>query len=126
MRPAAATDRVFVRDFVMPASIGAYGRERGARQRVRFNVDVEVARIERTARDMRDVFSYDLVLDAIRLILGHGHVALVETLAEQVAAAVLHHPRVEKVDVRIEKLDMIEGTLGVAITRTRADASALR
>ena len=126
VRPAAATDRVFVRDFVVPASIGAYGRERGARQRVRFNVDVEVGRIDRTARDMRDVFSYDLVLDAIRLILGRGHVALVETLAEQVAAAVLQHPRVEKVDVRIEKLDMIEGTLGVAITRTRADAPAPR
>jgi dihydroneopterin aldolase len=71
------------------------------------------------------VFSYDLVLDAIRLILGRGHIAFVETLAEEIAAAVLHHPRVEKVDVRVEKLDMIDGTLGVAITRTRSDGSVL-
>ena len=122
----AATDRVFVRDFIAHASIGAYGRERGAPQRVRFNVDVEVARIDHVARDMRDIFSYDLVLDAIRLILERGHVGLVETLADEVAAAVLQHGRVVRVAIQVEKLDMIDGALGVAITRTRADLAPSR
>ena len=120
----AAVDHVFVHDFVLPAYIGAYGRERGEPRRVRFNVDVEVQRLAHDVRDMRDVFSYDLVLDAIHLVTGRGHVALVETLAEDVARLVLAHPRVAGLSIRVEKLDMIEGTLGVLLHRRRADIAA--
>ena len=87
------TDRVFVRDLVLPISIGAYDFERNRTQRVRFNVDVDVRRASHPAEDMRDVFSYDLIVDAIRLILSRGHVDLVETLAERIADALLDSSR---------------------------------
>ncbi|MGO9006879.1 MAG: (5-formylfuran-3-yl)methyl phosphate synthase [Beijerinckiaceae bacterium] len=115
-----ATDRVFVHDFVLPVSIGAYNFERDITQKVRFNIDVEVKRTGRQAEDMRDVFSYDVIVDAIRLILSRGHVALVETLAEQIADALLAHPRVIAVTIRVEKLDVVEGCVGVELTRERA------
>jgi dihydroneopterin aldolase len=114
-----ATDRVFVRDFVLPMSIGAYRREHGAHQRVRFNVDVLVGRPAKTPADMRDILSYDIVMDGIRLIAAR-HVDLAETLAERVAAMVLAQPRAVKVTVRIEKLDVGPAIVGVEITRERA------
>ncbi len=113
------TDRTFVRDFVLPVRIGAYARERERPQRVRFNVDVEVHRPSHAAEDMRDVFSYDVVTDGIRMIVAHEHIALLETLAERVATLVLANDRVVRVTVRAEKLDVGPGAVGVEITRER-------
>jgi dihydroneopterin aldolase len=74
---------------------------------------------------MRDVFSYDLITDGIRLLTGSGHVGLVETLAERIASMVLAHPRVAKVMVRVQKLETGSGTVGVEIERTRSAARAM-
>jgi dihydroneopterin aldolase len=117
------TDRVFVHDLVLPVLIGAYDFERGKTQRVRFSVDVDIRRAAHHAEDMRDVFSYDVVVDAIHLILSRGHVDLVETLAERIADALLAYPRVCRVIARVEKLDVIAGRVGVEITRERAAQS---
>ncbi len=118
-------DLVFVDDLVLPVFIGAYARERNAPQNVRFAVTASVMRSGRTAEDMRDVFSYDLITDGIRLLIGSGHVALVETLAERIAAMVLGHPRVIKVVVRVVKLETGSGTVGVEIERTRTAARSV-
>src|SRR5262249_58990779 len=53
-------------------------------QSVRFNVDVGILRSSHVAEDMRDVFSYDVILDSIRMIVAQEHIALVETLAERI------------------------------------------
>jgi dihydroneopterin aldolase len=113
----AEADRIFVHDFVLPVRIGAYAHERDKTQSVRFNVDVKVRRAEHLAEDMRDVFSYDLITDSIRVIVAQEHIALVETLAERVAALVLTHPRVTSVTVRVEKLEVGPGAAGVEIVR---------
>ena len=118
------TDRIFVHDLVLAISIGAYDFERDRTQRVRFNVDVDVRRAGHHAEDMRDVFSYDLIVDAIRLILSRGHIDLVETLAERIADALLAHPRVDRAKIRIEKLDVVEGSVGIEIKRERQAQSA--
>ena len=121
-KPADA-DLVFVRDLVLPVAIGAYGHEHGHTQRVRFNVDVEVARVA-GPDDMRGVFSYDVVMDAIKMILASGHVELVETMAERLAASILPHERVRAVTVQIEKLDVAPGAVGVRIRRERPPETA--
>ena len=113
-------DHVFVRDLVMPVEIGAYGFERGHAQRVRFNVDVEVYRVA-GPDDMRMAFSYDVIMDGIKIILASGHIELVETIAERLAERVLSHERVHAVGVEVEKLDVVApGAVGVRIRRERA------
>jgi dihydroneopterin aldolase len=68
---------------------------------------------------MRDVFSYDIVTDGIRVLVAHEHFAFVETLAERLAASIVAHPRVASVTVRVEKLEVGPGGVGVEITRER-------
>jgi dihydroneopterin aldolase len=118
-KDGTATDRVFVRDLTLPVRIGAYAREREKPQRVRFNVDTKVLRTGHAVEDMRDVFSYDLVTDGIRMIIAQEHIPFVETLAERIAGLVLAHPRVTGVTVKVEKLDVGPGAVGVEITRER-------
>ena len=105
---------------------GAYARERTTPQRIRCAVEAVVIRPPRQIRDMRDVVSYDLIIDGIRMLVQSGHIALLETMAEQVAAMVLAHPLVVKVNVKLEKLDTGSGIVGVSIERVRAAADTAR
>ncbi|MCI0467746.1 MAG: dihydroneopterin aldolase [Beijerinckiaceae bacterium] len=114
------TDRIFVHDLVLPCAIGAYDFEREQAQNVRFNIDVDVHRAERQFDDMRGVFSYDVIIDAIKIILGRGHVDLIETLASGIADEILRYPCAVRVCVRAEKLDVVRGTVGIEIKRERA------
>lgn len=116
-----ATDVVHLRDWVLPVRIGAYAREEQRPQSVRFDVQAKVARMSGPVQDMADVFSYDIISDAIRMLTEDRHVAFVETLAERIAALVLAHRRVVSVCVSVEKLDVGTGTVGVTIERRRDD-----
>ncbi|PPD42901.1 MAG: dihydroneopterin aldolase [Methylocystis sp.] len=115
---AGDTDAVFLHDYVVPMEVGAYAHEYGHTQRVRFNVDADVTRVE-ISDDMRAVFSYDVIMDAIKMILAGGHIAMVETIAERLAETVLLHERVRSVTVQVEKLDVAPGAVGVKIRRER-------
>jgi dihydroneopterin aldolase len=117
-------DRVFVHDFVVSASVGAYGYERNTPQRVVFDVEAVVRRAVSHSDDMRDILSYDVILDSIRLAVGHGHVQFVETLAEEVAASVLRHSRVRSIRVSVRKIDVIDGAVGIEIHRERVSGAA--
>lgn len=113
----ADPDRIFVHDFVLPVRIGAFDREHDAPQRVRFNIDARIARPAQVPERLHEVFSYDLITDGIRTIVAQGHIHLVETLAERIAASVLSHPQIQSVTVRVEKLEVGPGSVGVEITR---------
>ena len=115
-----ASERIFVRDFVLPVRIGAYNHEKGAPQKVRFDVTAELEPRQTTARNMDDVLSYDLIIDGIRRIVAEGHVDLVETLAERIGALVLQEPRALRVTVRVEKLELGPGGAGVELVMQRA------
>lgn len=122
---ATGANRVFVHDLVMPVSIGAYRGEKGVPQRVRFNVDAFVRRARHAPADMRDVLSYDLITDGIARLVAAGHVDLVESLAERIATMVLAEPRVVRVVVRVEKLDVGPAVVGVEIIREKAEGATV-
>jgi dihydroneopterin aldolase len=120
---ASSPDRIFVRDYVIDANIGVYAEEKGVTQKVRLTVDASLAPHVRSHDDlMSEVPSYTDILDAIAEITGGGHINLVETLAERIAAHCLRDSRIVSVSVRIEKLE--RGPVrGVEITRTRGGAA---
>ena len=118
--PTLGTDKIYIRDFVLPVEIGAYSFEHGHTQKVRFDVTADVLRLTTNPEDMRHVVSYDIIMDGIRTIVARGHVQLSEALAEQIAAHVLEDPRVMRVTVRVEKLELGPGGVGVEIERKRA------
>lgn len=120
-KPAAPLDRIFVRDLVVECHIGAYEEEKGVKQRVRFSVEMAILPSRRRNHDdVNSAVNYDLIVDAIRMATSTGHVHLVETLAERIAARCLSHRRAVKVKICIEKLDRLEGaSVGVEIERSK-------
>ncbi len=110
-------DRISLRDHVVEAEIGAFQHERGRRQRISFDVVVEVLP-SALDDDVDHVLSYDTIVEAIAAELERERINLLETLAERIAARLLGEPRAERVYLRIQKLDLGPGALGVEIVRS--------
>lgn len=116
----APHDRIFLRDHVAEVEIGAYPEEFGVTQRLRFRVDLEVRRRADAFSDELDsVVSYDLIFEAIRALGDGPRMRLLETFAERLAERLLTSSRVLSARIRIEKIDRIDGALGVEIERRR-------
>jgi dihydroneopterin aldolase len=114
-------DRISLRDHIVEADIGAFQQERGHRQRLRFNVVVEVRPVTEPLMDDVDrILSYDRITEAIAAELAAERLNLLETLAERVADRILAEPAAMRVFIRIEKLDVGPYALGVEIARSRA------
>ena len=112
-------DCIFVMDWVIDCNIGVYAEEKGVTQKVRLTVDAYLAPHVRAARDDMDtVPSYTDIIDAVNAITSGGHINLIETFAEDIAARCLADPRIDALRIRIEKLE--RGPVrGVEIFRTR-------
>ena len=117
--------QVFVRGLELQARLGVYAHEKVGPQRIRVHIDLAVvdesAAIGIGPDDLARVVNYERVVHAAREAVARGHVLLVETLAETIAAAALEDPRVRTARVSIEKPDAFADTetVGVTIERTR-------
>jgi 7,8-dihydroneopterin aldolase/epimerase/oxygenase len=112
---------IFVRDLVVPCSIGIYPREKGLRRRVRVNAELSVDETISGSDEFPKVVNYETIVAGIKAIAEAGHINLVETLADRVATLCLTDRRVASVRVVIEKLDVYPETesVGVALERKR-------
>ena len=112
---------VFVRDLLIPALIGVHKHEKDGQQNIRINLDMEIPEAEHSIKDrLSDVVCYEEIVDGIREIVNAGHINLVETLAEKIAARVLVDQRIERVRVKIEKLDIFADASSVGIEIERS------
>jgi len=112
---------VFIRNLELPAQIGVWRHEHGKQQPVRINVDLAVEDLIDLGDDLTKVVDYGVIEDKIRAIIGEGHIRLIETLAERIAAACFDDERVKTARVRVEKLHALPNaeSAGVEIERTR-------
>jgi dihydroneopterin aldolase len=117
----AAGYTVTVRGLVLMCSIGIRRREREQRQRVRVSVDlVATAEAAFPCDDRRRVINYEKVIAAIREIARSGHIDLCEGFAERICTVCLADPRIERVRVWVEKLDVFSDAEGVGAMLERA------
>lgn len=115
----AESYRVFVRDLVVPCSIGIYLREKGLRRRVRVNAELVIEEPISGNDDFSEAVNYETVVAGIKSIAEAGHVNLVETLADRIATLCLADRRVASVRVVVEKLDVYPDAESVGVTLER-------
>ncbi|MBS0240251.1 MAG: dihydroneopterin aldolase [Proteobacteria bacterium] len=117
-------DTIFVRDFIVDCNVGVYAEEQGVTQKVRFTVEARLQKDVFSVEDeMVEVPSYADIIDIIVALARGGHINLVETFAEKIAAQVLADKRIAAVRVVLEKLE--RGPLrGVEIIRPPSKAAA--
>ena len=118
--------RVFVRGLELQARLGIHAHEKTGPQRIRVHIELDVvdesAAVGIGPDNFNRVVDYERLVHAAREAVAHGHVLLVETLAETMADIALRDPRVLHARVSIEKPDAFADTecVGVTIERKRA------
>ncbi|WP_374367598.1 dihydroneopterin aldolase [Dongia sp.] len=117
----APTMRVFIRDLVLPCSIGIHQHERLAQQRIQINVEMTCLEHPDINDDVDNVVCYATAVMGIKAVVADGHTNLVETLADRIATICLRDHRVLSAKVRIDKLEVFKEaySVGVEIERHR-------
>ena len=118
--PKILVTKVFVRGLAIEAEIGVYAHERGRRQPLIVDVELDVAAAG--WRALADTVNYETIAEAARAIAAAGHIGLVESFAQRLAAACCAQPRVLRARVRVEKplaLAPHAAAAGVEITAVR-------
>lgn len=113
---------IFIRDLVLIANIGVHAHEKRAAQRVSINVDLGVRQPPSPFPDaLSAVLSYESIVEGIRALAAAGHINLIETLAERIAALCLADERAIEARVRVAKLDVYAqaAAVGIEIKRRR-------
>ena len=111
-----------MRDLELEAVIGIHLYEKRARQPIRINIDLAVSEgPSPIADDLNDEVCYESIVEGVKALVATGHVNLVETLAERIAAQCLQDSRVRMARIRVEKLKAIAEarSVGIEIERVR-------
>jgi dihydroneopterin aldolase len=100
--------RLFLRNYEVQINIGVHEFEKKGEQRVLINVDLFIPLAESTPKEdhLYEVVDYDFMRDTIAKRMAQGHIHLQETLCDDVARAMLAHPKVRAVRVSTEKPDV--------------------
>jgi dihydroneopterin aldolase len=119
-RAGGTTYRLKVCNLLLPCSIGIHDHERRRTQRVRINVELDVADPGPfSSEDFAQVLNYETIVSGVRAIVDAGHIELVETLAERIATMCLADPRSVSVTVGVDKLEAYSEAESVGVTVIR-------
>ncbi len=113
----AGCRRIFLREVVLDANIGAHAFEKEASQRLVVNVDLFVTLAGTTPKEdkLSEVLDYDFVARTIKERIARGHIHLQETLVDDIARTLLAHPLVVAARVASEKPDIYDDVEAVGI-----------
>ncbi|WP_019451130.1 dihydroneopterin aldolase [Cupriavidus sp. BIS7] len=117
--------RMFLRNFEVQINIGVHEFEKKGEQRVLVNIDLFVSLAETTphADKLEEVVDYDFMRNTVAARMAQGHIHLQETLCDDVARAMLQHPKVRAVRVSTEKPDVYPDcdAVGVEVFHIKKD-----
>jgi dihydroneopterin aldolase len=120
------TRRTTVRGLLLHCRIGIHPQERVEPQRVR--IDIELLSPEPAAHlsdKIKDTINYEKLVKRVKEIALAGHVNLVETLAGRIADHCCQTLPVERVVVRVQKIDVIPEAEAVGVEVQRIAAARL-
>jgi dihydroneopterin aldolase len=105
--------RILISDLTLPCRIGVTEAERAERQRLRFNLQIEVRPDPPREDKITEVVDYGRLVARIRGVCAEAEVRLIESLSERIAQACFLDERVIGAEIRIEKLDRYPDVVGI-------------
>ncbi|MBK8480393.1 MAG: FAD-dependent oxidoreductase [Proteobacteria bacterium] len=102
---------VFVEQLALPASIGVWPEERQRQQLISLDIEVTVGDAELAAaaasQRLRDALDYRTIAELAERVVALRHYPLVESLAHELAHAMLGLPGVQRARIRLRKLHCV-------------------
>ena len=108
--------KVIIKDLVLNISIGIHNFEKKKKQRVKFNVEILTnPYVLPNNKDFNSILNYEEIVNQIQKISYLKHHELLEDLAENIFNMIFKNKLVKKINLKIEKLDILKNTKSVGI-----------
>ena len=116
--------KILIKDLVLNMLVGIHNFEKKKKQRVRFNLIINIDQnLIPNDKDLKSIVNYEQIIKIITKITSRKHYLLLETLAEKIFLKLFENPRIKKILLRIEKLDIIKNatSVGIELEKTRSN-----
>ena len=108
--------KVIIKNLILNIFIGIHNFEKKKKQRVRFNIEVVTnPNIKPNNKDLSTILNYEDLINKIELLVKKKHHELIEDLAENIFEIIFQNRLVKKINIKIEKLDIIKNSESVGI-----------
>ena len=108
--------KVIIKDLILNIFIGIHNFEKKKKQRVRFNIEVITdPNIKPNNQDLSTILNYEDVINKIQALVKKQHHKLIEDLAENIFKIIFRNRIVNKINIKIEKLDIVKNSDSVGI-----------
>ena len=108
--------KVIIKNLILNIFIGIHNFERKKKQRVRFNIEINTdPNLRPNNKDFSTILNYEEVINNIKAQVRKQHHELLEDLAEKIFRIIFQKRIVKKINLKIEKLDIIKNSESVGI-----------
>ena len=117
--------KVLIKDLVLDLKLGYYDFEKIKTQKVKFSLEVDYEdKKPSNDKDLKSIVNYAKIVRLIKKLVKNKHYNFLETLAEDVFDELFKDKRIDKISLRIEKLEIMKdcSSVGIQISKKRSHA----
>tara|TARA_B100000963_G_scaffold303026_1_gene276139 strand:- start:14650 stop:15048 length:399 start_codon:yes stop_codon:yes gene_type:complete len=108
--------KVIIKNLIINMFIGIHAFEKRKRQRVKFNITITTdSKIEPNRKKLSTILDYEKVIKNLKLLVEKRHYDLLEDLSESIFEMIFDNKLVKKINLKLEKLDIIKDADSVGI-----------
>ena len=115
--------KVLIKELIMNIKLGYYEFEKEQPQRVKFSLEIDYKdKKPSNDKDLKSIVNYSKVVKVIKKLVNNKHYNFLETLAEDVFDELFKDKRIEKINLKIEKLEIMKecSSVGIQISKKRS------
>ena len=114
--------KVIIKDLLLNFVIGYYSAEKAKKQNVKFNIELNYTDQKNlNDKDIKSIVDYGRIIKVIKNMIKNKHYNFLESLADDLFDELFKDERIDKIKLKIEKLDAIReaASVGIEITKKR-------
>ena len=115
--------KVLIKELLLDLKIGYFDFEKEKKQKVKFSLEIDyVDKKPSSDKDIKSIVNYAKVVRLIKKLVKKKHYNFLETLAEDVFDELFKDKRIDKISLRIEKLEIMRdcSSVGIQISKKRS------
>ena len=117
--------KVLIKDLILNLKLGYYDFEKEKPQKVKFTLEVNYENKKPSEdKDIKSIVNYAKIVKLMKKLVKNKHYNFLETLAEDVFDELFKDKRIDKISLRIEKLEIMKdcSSVGIQISKKRSHA----
>ena len=115
--------KVLIKELILDLKLGYYDFEKEKPQKVKFSLEIDYEdKKPSNDKDLKSIVNYAKIVKLIKKLVKNKHYNFLETLAEDVFDELFKDKRIDKISLRIEKLEILKdcSSVGIQISKKRS------